>query len=150
MLKPLKTFLGFSAQDRRLVARAVITLIIALARLRTQEVDRVRFWAARRGYGSFAADHLAWAVATASRRSPGATCLVQAVALQHLLSDSGHESELVIGVDKSDGDFAAHAWLVFNDEKLIGGSSAGNYKSIIKWSTQERSSASRLEAAKAT
>ena len=150
MLRPLKTFIRFSPQDRRLVLRAVITLIITLLRLRTQEVEELRFWAARPGNGSFAAMHLAWAVTTASRRIPGATCLAQALALQHLLSNNGHESELVIGVDKSDGGFSAHAWLTFNDEILIGGSSAENYKSIVNWSTQESLSASRFEAAKAT
>ena len=43
-----------------------------------------------------------------------ATCLCKALALQRLLARNGHHSELRIGVDKVDGQFTAHAWLVHN------------------------------------
>jgi hypothetical protein len=67
-------------------------------------------------------EELTWAVATASRRVPRATCLTQALALQALLAREGYESDLHIGVAKApDGALEAHAWLSSGGHVLIGG-----------------------------
>jgi hypothetical protein len=63
------------------------------------------------------------------------TCLCKALALQHLLSRNGHDSELRIGVDKADGKFTAHAWLVYRRRVLIGGAEMQNYKLIATLTT---------------
>lgn len=57
-------------------------------------------------------ERLSWAVSAVSRRVPGATCLVQALATDWLLRDIGEPADLRIGVVKSgDGGVQAHAWV---------------------------------------
>jgi hypothetical protein len=57
-------------------------------------------------------ERLAWAVQTASRPIPAASCLTQSLALQFLLGRSGRASSLRIGVAKSpERGFQAHAWV---------------------------------------
>lgn len=135
MLKAVKTFIRFTRQDRTLVLRAAITLVVCWVRLRVQGTENIRTWAIRPGNGTVEAKQLAWAVRALSSRVPGTTCLSKALALQHLLSENGHRSEVRIGVDKSHGRFSAHAWLLFDDEILIGGGSVENYKLLAAWST---------------
>ncbi|MGA8172282.1 MAG: lasso peptide biosynthesis B2 protein [Methylocystis sp.] len=118
-----------------MVLRAARTLVVSWVRLRVQGIEEIQAWAARPGNGTLDAKRLAWAIETASRRTPGATCLSKALALQHLLSANGHKSELIIGVDNSLGRFSAHAWLVFDGEILIGGSSVENHRTLASWST---------------
>jgi len=66
-------------------------------------------------------DALAWAVRTAARRVPKASCLTQALALETLLADAGHHAEVRIGVARrADGSFEAHAWVEFDGRILIG------------------------------
>ncbi|MBX3173942.1 MAG: lasso peptide biosynthesis B2 protein [Gemmatimonadaceae bacterium] len=46
-------------------------------------------------------------------------CLVQALALQELLAAAGvRGSEIRVGVQRQDGQFAAHAWVRWNNEVL--------------------------------
>ena len=55
---------------------------------------------------------LVWAIEAASRRIPRATCLVQSLALQFVLTRAGHASCLQIGVANDDvRGFQAHAWV---------------------------------------
>lgn len=64
---------------------------------------------------------ISWAVIAASRFVPGATCLVQAIVGRRLLLRHGYPAELKIGVTRdAQGAFAAHAWLVSEDQVLIG------------------------------
>src|SRR5262245_13903165 len=56
-------------------------------------------------------DRLEWAVLAASRFTPRATCLTQALALHRLLSHYGYRSNIQFGVRQADGRFAAHAWV---------------------------------------
>lgn len=64
---------------------------------------------------------MVWAVEVVSRRSPGSTCLVQALAAQLLLARYGHPSLLQIGVARPDqGMLKAHAWLEHEGTVLIG------------------------------
>ncbi len=65
---------------------------------------------------------IAWAVRAGSRYVPSATCLTQALAGQILLARYGYASELRIGVAQESGrSFEAHAWLLCDDEIVIGG-----------------------------
>ena len=69
-----------------------------------------------------AIDRVAWAIATASRVVPRATCLTQAVSGMLLLRHYGYESRLRLGVARSDdGGFLAHAWIEREGVILIGG-----------------------------
>lgn len=51
---------------------------------------------------------------------PKATCLVQALAAQLLLTRHGHMADLQIGVSQAKG-FEAHAWLEFEGRVVLGG-----------------------------
>lgn len=60
-----------------------------------------------------------------SRRLPFANCLVRAVALRMLLARRDIATELHIGARKDEqGQFAAHAWLTYDDTILVGGDDA--------------------------
>jgi Transglutaminase-like superfamily len=63
---------------------------------------------------------IAWAVAAAGRRVPGATCLAQALAAQVLLARHGHVTELRIGVARATERIEAHAWLERDGEPIFG------------------------------
>lgn len=55
---------------------------------------------------------LVWAVSAASRRVPFASCLTQSLALQFLLAQAGHPSQLRFGINKDPNTgFHAHAWV---------------------------------------
>lgn len=62
------------------------------------------------------------AVTVTSRLVPGATCLIQALATQVVVSRHGYEARLHIGVAK-DGEerLEAHAWVESNGRVVIGG-----------------------------
>ena len=78
---------------------------------------------------------LAWAVTVASRWVPKATCLTQALALQNLLSRSGYQSKLEIGVTKDHKTgFEAHAWVVWENHIVIGGPQIARYTVVGSWS----------------
>ena len=65
---------------------------------------------------------IAWAVQAGSRYVTSASCLTQALAGQILLARYGYACELRIGVaQESDRGFEAHAWLLYDDEVVIGG-----------------------------
>jgi hypothetical protein len=62
-----------------------------------------------------------WAVASASRFVPGASCLTRAMVAQMMLARFGRTSRLHIGVARArDGRLEAHAWLESGGEVVIG------------------------------
>jgi len=66
-----------------------------------------------------------WAVRTASRCFPPASCLTQALAAQVLLASAGIGACVQIGVSKVKSEaLEAHAWLEKDGEILLGGSEA--------------------------
>lgn len=75
------------------------------------------------------AQRLAWAVRTASRRIPGASCLTQALSLQLLLRRYGVASNLRIGVARAAGreGYVAHAWVESGPRVLIGAGELERY-----------------------
>jgi len=80
---------------------------------------------------------ISWAVATASRFIPRATCLVQALALQTMLRQHGIASSLNIGVAKQDGDrLNAHAWIQHGDELIACGSNPVDYTPLLVLETE--------------
>lgn len=58
---------------------------------------------------------------------PGASCLSQAVAAQLRLARLGYTTNIRIGV-KSDAEMGlkAHAWLIYNDRVILGGTESGS------------------------
>lgn len=64
----------------------------------------------------------AHAIKRAARLVPGASCLTQALALQHVLSKCGERSSLILGVDADNkSKFQAHAWIEWRGRVIIGG-----------------------------
>jgi hypothetical protein len=64
---------------------------------------------------------IAWAVATASRYVPGASCLTQALAARRLLERLGQPVLLRFGVVKGrEGRLQAHAWIENGNHVVIG------------------------------
>lgn len=64
----------------------------------------------------------AWSVKQAAKIVPFASCLPQALTLQYLLARLGLSSAVRVGVrvDKAD-EVDAHAWVIYQDDVLIGG-----------------------------
>lgn len=133
----LATVRRLTLGDWRLFFQAFLTLAICRARLRCQNFATVRAWASSKGRGAAPINRLAWSIEAASKRMNGTSCLSKALALQHMLAQNGHESELRIGVDKSGGLFAAHAWLVYRGQVLVGGSEIGAHTLLAAWTSAE-------------
>lgn len=125
-------FVRLPWQRRILLLRAASRLVAFRVALPLLPFPKVRHLAERpvgrtRGRAP-ATDDLAWAVAAAARRLPGATCLAQSLALQSLLGSHGYDSSLRIGVAKAaDGALRAHAWLDHDGRTLIGGVESSSF-----------------------
>jgi hypothetical protein len=64
-----------------------------------------------------------WAVVTASKAVPRATCLTQAIAAKLLLLSCGDDAQLCLGVAQlPGGTLRAHAWLERDSHAILGGS----------------------------
>ena len=77
---------------------------------------------------------IAWAVTTAARYVPRATCLTQALAAQWLFAWFGRPTLLRIGVAKGKGenkDLRAHAWLESEGRVVIGGESLEGHEYAV-------------------
>ncbi len=72
------------------------------------------------------------AMQRASRRVPGATCLVQALAGWWMLKMRAIRAQVRIGVDKSEQGFSAHAWLVVDNKVVLGGADAAARFVVLK------------------
>lgn len=83
---------------------------------------------------------IAWSVRQAARLTPWATCLVQGLAVQHLMTRSGYASDLRIGARRGvDQKFEAHAWVVHDGDVIIGGTEqeVGSYSPLIDLPAQK-------------
>jgi len=80
----------------------------------------------------FSEEQLTWAITVASRYIPRTTCLAQALALQLLLQQAGHQACLHIGVEEAErGSLKAHAWVESQGRILIGGSDLSRYTHLL-------------------
>lgn len=129
----LLAFLALPAGRQALLVEALLTLIGVRLALHVAPVTRLRAWSGRAGRGALPVDPIVWAVRALSRRAPGCTCLVSALALQRLLSRHGHASELHVGVARQGERFAAHAWLVADGRILIGETAGQTYAPLLAW-----------------
>jgi hypothetical protein len=111
----------------------------ALARLALYFVSfkRLHGWVVRPGRGSRPVERIVWAVGAATRRTPAATCLSSALALQRVLCAHGHHSELLIGVSRAGGVFAAHAWIEREGRVLVADSELDTYVRLMSWPAVE-------------
>jgi hypothetical protein len=123
--------------DARLMVRAFLLVVrfrLALSLLPWLRLiaftNRPRKPSSRR----FSADRVEWAVRWAGRGVPGASCLTQALALNHLLACQGDACELHIGVNNRNGRFAAHAWVEVNGTPLLSTQAVvSGYARFLTW-----------------
>ena len=132
-MRRLKRFVRLTNSERLLLLRALCAVGAARASLwlRPNPLPPGEGAAKRRVRANpLSPEHYAWAVSVASRYVPKATCLTQALALQKLLVEAGHQSRVEIGVAKNTGKFEAHAWLVCGDQIVIGGPNVDRYSRL--------------------
>jgi hypothetical protein len=140
MIRRIRRFLTLPADRRRLFVTALVLVgavriglwLIPFRALRRLVAPRNRYGATRRGSVPEFSKQIVWAVRTAARHVPGATCLTQALAVQRLLQGAGHPADLRIGVAKSDrGVLEAHAWVESRGEVIVGGPDIGRYAQLL-------------------
>ncbi len=111
----MRKFWQLSMAERGLLLNAGVLLAVYRAALWLLPWHRVAVLRPSRGTSRpspFGVDRLEWAVRTACRPIPRATCLTQALALHHLLARAGYASSIHIGVARAPGgEFEAHAWV---------------------------------------
>ncbi|MFO7544718.1 MAG: lasso peptide biosynthesis B2 protein [Trueperaceae bacterium] len=131
-----RKFLALSGLERRTfvaawwellrVRWALRTMVFAQLQKRRTEALRPKAMAsaAEGTDGTSSADDRArvgWAVSSAARFVPGATCLPQAMAAQALLARRGIGSIIQTGFDRTDAKgVEGHAWLVCDGEVVVG------------------------------
>jgi hypothetical protein len=133
----LKRFASFPRADQSLLIEAALFVGVMRAGLLLfplQTVQRIARKIGKRSKGVRPADRIPWAVSAVSRYLPGSTCLTQALAAQALLARSGYVSRVEIGVAKDEERrFEAHAWLVFQEQVVIGGPKVERYTALPAW-----------------
>lgn len=106
---------------------AVVLMRAALTLLPFRIVHRFVRTRTRRAQSHVSRDDIARAVMQASRRVPRATCLTQVLAAALLCARHGHATELRLGVMKSSGGLAAHAWLESEGRAIFGEPEPGTF-----------------------
>jgi len=137
-VRKLSVFWVLSGADKRLLLEAFAACAYFRLALYFVSASRLRAMAVRSGRSGAPVERIVWAVRTASRSTPGATCLVSGLALQRMLGRHGHRSELHIGVSRTGGVFAAHAWVERDGRVLVGEGELDTYVRLVSWPSRER------------
>jgi Transglutaminase-like superfamily len=66
------------------------------------------------------AERIGWAIGSAARFVPEATCLPQALAAEAMLRRRGHPADLRLGVTRGDDGVEAHAWVESYGRIIVG------------------------------
>jgi Transglutaminase-like superfamily len=129
------------AEDRRLLVSAACWLAACRVALWTVPFPRTRdlveSWGTPRRGVALAPGRIAWAVRTAARPIPGATCLTQALAAAVMLRRGGAAPVVRFGVTREQGDFEAHAWLELDGRVLVGDQGLDRYATLAEPSIVE-------------
>jgi len=134
-MRRLIRFAKLPSPDRRLLMRAFAWVASIRLVLWTLPLRWIRPWLSDPGrhWRGDSVDKVVWAVTTASRYFPAATCLTQALAAQVMLTGSGYPFRVEIGVSKKEDVFAAHAWLVYDGRVVLGGPDVDCYTPLMAW-----------------
>jgi Transglutaminase-like superfamily len=124
----LDRFRSLPARDRRLFLSAVGLLSVVRLALWLTSFRRVqgafeRATAPRHGAPDPTpgeADRIGWAVGSAARFVPAASCLPQALAAEALLRRRGHPANLRLGVSRTPAGVEAHAWVESYGRVVVG------------------------------
>lgn len=132
-MRRIAAFWALSGEDRRLLIEAFAACVHSRLVLYVVSASRLRRMVTRSGRNGAPVERIVWAVRTASRWTPGTTCLIAGLALQRMLGRHGHSSELHIGVSRSGGVFAAHAWVERDGRVLVGEGELDTYVRLVSW-----------------
>ena len=104
-------------------ALGVLVLVrLGLTFLNYRRVERLLPSPASKKDSRFTPWQIAWSVKRMCIYVPFASCLTQALSLQYLLGRRGESSSMCVGVSPTEaGRYEAHAWLLWNDQIIIGG-----------------------------
>lgn len=108
---------ALSRQDRSLLARSWVYILVARLGLRCLPLNRLQAWLVRmpatpRTETVATPKRLAGLLEVAARHQPYRTrCLERALALQALLAHEGLRADLRIGVRRTPDGIEAHAWI---------------------------------------
>lgn len=139
MMADWRRFWTLDAADRALVREAALLQVLVRIGLGALRFPVLCRWLARwaRSGGTPGVEpamptarpvpeRLAWAVATAARRLPGATCLVQALTADAMLRRRGYRAAVRFGVRAGRGrphPIEAHAWVECEGSVVLGATS---------------------------
>ncbi len=127
-MERIRKFLAFPAADYFLLVEAAILLGLVAVMLRLLPFPWMRRLLLGQDPGSAGVApervvrRIVWSVRTASRYTPAATCLPQAIVTRLLLKRRGYAATLRIGVAMNGaGQLVAHAWVEREGRIIIGG-----------------------------
>jgi hypothetical protein len=125
-LKSLRKFLARPPRERRLFLRvfALVAYVRILLWIYPFQVvrGRVQRLGSRRDRAAVPSALIEWAVPSAARFVPEATCLTQALAATALLEQGGQTAQLKFGVRRArDKSLEAHAWVECDGKIVVGG-----------------------------
>lgn len=141
MRKVLGEVAALSWQRRLLLCATAVLLVACRVLLSLSGLARTR-WAIGRAATVLPPfervedpDRISWAVRCTDAVLPGTgTCLSQAVVTGALLSDNGHDGTVRIGVAKSASAFRAHAWVVRDEDVIVGDrTDLDCYRTLSSW-----------------
>lgn len=86
------------------------------------------------------ADRIGWAVGSAARFVPDATCLPQALAAEAILRHRGHPADLRLGVTREGGGVQAHAWVESYGRVIVGDGDLERFAPLVRHALGEDAS----------
>ena len=78
------------------------------------------------------ADRIGWAVGSAARFVPNATCLPRALAAEAILRRRGHPAHLRLGVTRDEGGVQAHAWVESYGRVVVGDGDLERFSPLVR------------------
>jgi Transglutaminase-like superfamily len=133
----LARFRSLPASDRTLFALALLTIasvrvglwLTSFGRLR-RFVERIAMPAGSPDPTPGEADRIGWAVDSAARFVPNATCLPQALAAEAILLRRGHPAVVRLGVTRKADGVEAHAWVESYGRVIVGGGDLDRFEPL--------------------
>ena len=131
----LGKFFRLDGSDRWLLVRCACLLAAMRVALFIVPIRRLHAsFAARepdRAVGRYSPEQIAWAIRSAARLVPGASCLPRALAAQLMLRRHGHAAQLRIGIARTeDGALTGHAWVDSDVAVALGGDDPLRYTAV--------------------
>lgn len=78
------------------------------------------------------ADRIGWAIGSAARFVPSATCLPRALAAEAILRRRGHPADLRLGVTRDEGGVQAHAWVESYGRVVVGDGDLERFAPLVR------------------